>query len=304
LTSGSGSFSSYRKQLHGANPPCVPYLGVYQSDLTFIGDGNPDKLENGYINFFKRRLVAEVIKEAQTYQQKPYNLVEVKSIMDWLRGQDVSNLDENTIYSVSLIIEPREDSPTVKRKSGSNSLSRSKSGKIMKSKSLLSVQAASAPSHASWNPEGDNTNHANVGSLPNRKISKLNQFFGSDTDFSFYEKYAADTKQVGPKSILVDTPLDSKVAPAVVSSKHPQQATSALDLTPEQIIEYKKQAIRQFQQTHSNTSPNQQNLENEYYEEGGSGQYEGEYYEEEYYEEEGQYEENQSEDAYNSPGWF
>jgi son of sevenless-like protein len=43
--------------------------GVYQSDLTFIGDGNPDTLDNGYINFFKRQLVAEVIKEVQLYQQ-------------------------------------------------------------------------------------------------------------------------------------------------------------------------------------------------------------------------------------------
>lgn len=37
--------------------------GVYQQDLTFIQDGNKDILENGYINFFKRILVSEIIKE-------------------------------------------------------------------------------------------------------------------------------------------------------------------------------------------------------------------------------------------------
>jgi hypothetical protein len=44
LVSANKSFKVYRDTLHGINPPCVPYLGVYQTDLTFIDQGNPDML--------------------------------------------------------------------------------------------------------------------------------------------------------------------------------------------------------------------------------------------------------------------
>jgi hypothetical protein len=38
--------------------------GLYLSDLTFIEEGNPDRLkENNFINFQKCRMVAEVIKQ-------------------------------------------------------------------------------------------------------------------------------------------------------------------------------------------------------------------------------------------------
>jgi hypothetical protein len=44
-----------RDAVHQANPPLVPYLGVYLSDLTFIEDGNADTVHNGLINFDKQR---------------------------------------------------------------------------------------------------------------------------------------------------------------------------------------------------------------------------------------------------------
>jgi len=267
LTSGTGSFSSYRKQLHGANPPCVPYLGVYQSDLTFINDGNPDFLENGYINFFKRRLVAEVINEAQTYQQKPYNLKEVKSIIDWLRNsQEVSNLDENTIYSVSLIIEPREESPTVARKT--NSLSRTKSGKLIKNKSLQQ-----APTHSSWTPDQiDSQSRYPGGSLPNKKTSKLSRFFGENADFEFYQKWSIAPDTSVPKSILSDT--DTKPQLVSQNSIKPQLATSVLDLSPEQIATYKKQMVQQFHQDNKGLgADSQRSSQSDEYQSNTSGSY-------------------------------
>jgi len=44
------SYAAYRELLHTCNPPLVPYLGVYLTDLTFIDDGNQDKTA-GLINF-------------------------------------------------------------------------------------------------------------------------------------------------------------------------------------------------------------------------------------------------------------
>ncbi|KCV69599.1 hypothetical protein H696_04019 [Fonticula alba] len=65
------SYATYRRLLHTAHPPRVPYFGVYQSDLTFIEDGNPDLIPGtALVNFSKRRRLAQVIWEIQTYQQQ------------------------------------------------------------------------------------------------------------------------------------------------------------------------------------------------------------------------------------------
>jgi len=106
ITSTKGNFLSYKEQLHNCSPPCVPYLGVYLSSLTFIEEGNHDYLDNGYINFYKRRLVAEVIKEIQQYQYKPYNLVQVQPIVQYFNTYEF--LKEPDAFKLSLQIEPRE----------------------------------------------------------------------------------------------------------------------------------------------------------------------------------------------------
>lgn len=59
--------------IHNLNPPCIPFLGVYLTDLVFIQDGNPDFLKDSrLINFGKRHKTAEVIKEIMIYQSTPY----------------------------------------------------------------------------------------------------------------------------------------------------------------------------------------------------------------------------------------
>jgi len=96
--------------LHGINPPCIPFLGVYQTDLTFIEEGNPDKFSNGLWNFKKCRMVADVITELQQYQQKPYNLKVDTNITTYLLNlqQQSSTTDEKKLYAMSLEAEPRE----------------------------------------------------------------------------------------------------------------------------------------------------------------------------------------------------
>lgn len=81
ITVPQGSYAAFRETLHNANPPCIPYLGVYLSDLTFIGntatftrliqpeEGNQDLVDNTYVHFVKFRMVANVIQEIQQYQQ-------------------------------------------------------------------------------------------------------------------------------------------------------------------------------------------------------------------------------------------
>jgi len=107
ITSNKGNFKYYKELLHNCSTPCIPYLGVYLSSLTFIEDGNVNVFpENGYINFFKRRLVADVIKEIMQYQQTPYNLIPVQPIINYFTTFE--KLDQAEAFKLSLSVEPRE----------------------------------------------------------------------------------------------------------------------------------------------------------------------------------------------------
>ena len=52
---------TFRTILSTALTPCIPHLGIFLQDLTFLEDGNPDQL-NGMINFQKRIKLAERIR--------------------------------------------------------------------------------------------------------------------------------------------------------------------------------------------------------------------------------------------------
>jgi son of sevenless len=83
LMSQTGSCKNYRETIHSVQPPLVPYIGVYLTDLTFVEDANPNFLpppHDSYINFQKRRLTASVIQEVEQYQQTPYNLQVIEKL--------------------------------------------------------------------------------------------------------------------------------------------------------------------------------------------------------------------------------
>lgn len=50
-----------REALHRVDPPCIPYLGAYLSDLSFIEEGTPDFTQDGLLNFAKMRMVCLVV---------------------------------------------------------------------------------------------------------------------------------------------------------------------------------------------------------------------------------------------------
>ncbi|KAF3928893.1 hypothetical protein AA313_de0200273 [Arthrobotrys entomopaga] len=103
------NFGDYREMLHLVNPPCVPFLGVYLTDLTFIEDGNPDEIKGtDLINFAKRAKTAEVIREIQQYQSVPYALEAVEPLQQYILSNMAAAKDVHEMYEVSIQIEPRE----------------------------------------------------------------------------------------------------------------------------------------------------------------------------------------------------
>lgn len=104
------NFSEYRQLIHSVNPPCIPFLGIYLQDLTFIEDGNSNvikKHQKDLINFAKREKTAEVIREIQQYQTLFYKLKTVDEMQMFIRANLQSTRDEDQLYKESLKLEPR-----------------------------------------------------------------------------------------------------------------------------------------------------------------------------------------------------
>jgi len=113
LVERSNNHKSLRDYMARVKPPCVPYIGVYLTDLTFIEEGNKDFLSvsGAYlINFDKSRRLARVIQEILLYQQIPYCLQIVPFLLKYL--SKLTCYDEGTLYKISLHLEPRTPGQT------------------------------------------------------------------------------------------------------------------------------------------------------------------------------------------------
>ncbi|RSM02464.1 hypothetical protein CEP52_007942 [Fusarium oligoseptatum] len=103
------NFGEYREALHAANPPCIPFFGVYLTDLTFIEDGIPSIIKKtNLINFAKRAKTAEVIRDIQQYQNVGYSLQPVPELQDYILNNMQAAGDVHEMYDKSLQVEPRE----------------------------------------------------------------------------------------------------------------------------------------------------------------------------------------------------
>ncbi|XP_071754402.2 ras-specific guanine nucleotide-releasing factor 2 isoform X7 [Centroberyx gerrardi] len=104
--SSEGRFKNLRETLKNCNPPCVPYLGMYLTDLAFIEEGTPNFTEEGLVNFSKMRMISHIIREIRQFQQAPYRIEHQPKVTQFLMDKTLV-MDEDTLYELSLKIEPR-----------------------------------------------------------------------------------------------------------------------------------------------------------------------------------------------------
>ncbi|KAI0407860.1 ras guanine nucleotide exchange factor domain-containing protein [Xylaria palmicola] len=112
-----------RARLQGHVPPCIPFLGMFLTDLTFVDIGNPATkqlpsvglLGQGMtvINFDKHSRTAKIIGDLQRFQL-PYRLTEIPDMQEWLQAQitRMKELDQGNVqvsyYRKSVLLEPKE----------------------------------------------------------------------------------------------------------------------------------------------------------------------------------------------------
>ncbi|KAG0662481.1 hypothetical protein C6P44_002272 [Monosporozyma unispora] len=121
LMDSKRNFYNYRAQLRGMKDvACVPFFGVYLSDLTFTIAGNSDYLHKNkdIINFGKRTKIVDIIEEILSFKRVHYKLKRFDDIQTMIETslEEVPHIEIQ--YQLSLEIEPRTNNTS----SGTNPL--------------------------------------------------------------------------------------------------------------------------------------------------------------------------------------
>jgi hypothetical protein len=118
----SRNYAPLRERLKNHVAPCLPFVGMYLQDLTFVNEGNPlvrelpgSEPRFEVINFDRYVKTARVIGELQRFQV-PYRLAAVPEMQEWMESQiqRVRGSEEISVqkyYRRSLLLEPRENQP-------------------------------------------------------------------------------------------------------------------------------------------------------------------------------------------------
>ena len=120
----SRNYAVLRQRLRDHVPPCLPFVGTYLTDLTFVDVGNQTTRQlageggeesRAVINFDKHMKTAKIISDLQRFQI-PYRFVEIPELQTWIQDQLVrvrssDHTDVLSYYRRSLVLEPRETMP-------------------------------------------------------------------------------------------------------------------------------------------------------------------------------------------------
>lgn len=134
----SKNHASLRRILENPVAPCLPFLGIYLTDLTFVDAGNPKKRtipgtsnssgeSLSVINFDKYIRTAKIIGHLQRFQV-PYKFRPVPEMQAWIEMHLNRMRDEHSgmvpkLYRRSVVVEPKMEFPTKTATAEARSLS-------------------------------------------------------------------------------------------------------------------------------------------------------------------------------------
>lgn len=121
IVHSDGNSRILRQRLKAHCAPCLPFVGMYLTDLNAVHEGNPDtrELSNDSsvqgINFFKFATTAKIIMDLQRFQV-PYNLTAVPDMQDWIMAQigrvrDSDEANAQNYRDRSMMLEPKISLP-------------------------------------------------------------------------------------------------------------------------------------------------------------------------------------------------
>lgn len=104
------NFRKYGETLSETAPPCVPFIGAHLFTLTFIQDETPDLIDDGsFVNFDKKRKLADVIHQLKAFQSVPYELMPNPAILSYIKESIASTtMSADELQTLSLEREPRD----------------------------------------------------------------------------------------------------------------------------------------------------------------------------------------------------
>jgi len=74
IVSPNFNWKFYRPVVDTESPPCVPYVGLFLADLTFICDGAPTKLDDGMVNWKKIHRINQQLTKIRHFQAGRYEM--------------------------------------------------------------------------------------------------------------------------------------------------------------------------------------------------------------------------------------
>ncbi|WVQ97370.1 hypothetical protein IAU59_004482 [Kwoniella sp. CBS 9459] len=106
--------AAYRARLREAPTPCLPFLGLILTDITFTSDGNPNTRpsvlapELNLINQDKYNKLGKIAMDFKRYQE-PFNFHEIAAVQTFLRRvlTERGSGSVDALYRKSLMLEPR-----------------------------------------------------------------------------------------------------------------------------------------------------------------------------------------------------
>ena len=119
----SKNYTTLRRRLEAPTTSCLPFLGIYLTDLTFVVAGNPKRREIpgsvsesgqalSVINFDLYMRIAKLVSHMQRFQA-PYRLQTVPELQNWLemqlkRMREGPDAMTNKFHRRSTMVEPKD----------------------------------------------------------------------------------------------------------------------------------------------------------------------------------------------------
>jgi hypothetical protein len=104
-TKVDGNHKRYRAALTRCDGPCIPFIGVTLTDITFMDDAASSFGRGGLVNVSKFEKLHGMVSEVLSFQQEPFDITPNEQLISLL--MELPHNSEDELFKLSLLREPR-----------------------------------------------------------------------------------------------------------------------------------------------------------------------------------------------------